>query len=82
MNYFEDYIAQNQESFSDTDGDDEESVDHEVDFSDDEWQWEERLRLINEFSNWTTGNDNLDKFIQQTQLETPYVLLYHIHKLH
>ncbi|CAG8680858.1 8053_t:CDS:2, partial [Scutellospora calospora] len=30
-----------------------------------------RLRLINEFSNWTSDDDGLDRFIQQTQLETP-----------
>jgi len=38
---------------------------------DDDWQWEERLRLTNEFDNWTTGNDSLDLLIQQTQLENP-----------
>nr|CAG8542531.1 10102_t:CDS:2 [Entrophospora candida] len=37
----------------------------------DDWQWDERLRLINEFDNWTSGNDKLDRFIQQTQLENP-----------
>ncbi|KAG9297853.1 hypothetical protein G9A89_006794 [Geosiphon pyriformis] len=36
-----------------------------------DWQWDERLRLIQQFSEWTSGNENLDKFIQQTQLETP-----------
>ncbi|CAG8750112.1 3189_t:CDS:1, partial [Racocetra fulgida] len=43
----------------------------DVEYTDDDWQWEERLRLINEFSNWTSGDDGLDRFIQQTQLETP-----------
>lgn len=51
------------------DHEDDKSVDG--DFADDDWQWEERLRLINEFGTWTSGNDTLDKFIQQTQLETP-----------
>ncbi|CAG8573919.1 11452_t:CDS:2 [Diversispora eburnea] len=70
-NYVEDYFNERQQSFSDSSDDDEGSVDFDIDYSDDDWQWEERLRLINEFSNWTSGNDNLDQFIQQTQLETP-----------
>ncbi|CAJ0633878.1 7890_t:CDS:2 [Entrophospora sp. SA101] len=48
----------------------------------DDWQWDERLRLINEFDNWTSGNDKLDRFIQQTQLENPNIAigLMNIHK--
>ncbi|CAB4410641.1 unnamed protein product [Rhizophagus irregularis] len=49
----------------------DEDISVDVDLTDDDWQWEERLRLINEFENWTSENEVLDKFIQQTQLETP-----------
>lgn len=71
----EDYFSSSQFKFLD-DQEDEAINDDDIDLTDDDWQWEERLRLINEFGNWTSGNDVLDKFIQQTQLETPYVQTY------
>ncbi|CAG8520975.1 3607_t:CDS:2 [Paraglomus brasilianum] len=37
----------------------------------DDWKWEEGMRLINEFGNWTTGNTSLDSYIQETQLMNP-----------
>jgi len=37
----------------------------------DDWKWEEGMRLINEFGNWTTGNSSLDNYIQETQLMNP-----------
>jgi hypothetical protein len=70
----EDFFGSSQPKFFDDQEDEDISVD--VDLTDDDWQWEERLRLINEFENWTSGNDVLDKFIQQTQLETPYVQIF------
>lgn len=70
----EDFLVSSQLKFFDDQEDEDISVD--VDLTDDDWQWEERLRLINEFENWTSENDVLDKFIQQTQLETPYVQIY------
>ncbi|CAJ0837887.1 7285_t:CDS:2 [Entrophospora sp. SA101] len=47
------------------------SIDFNDQFENDDWKWEEGLRLIEEFGNWTSGNDKLDNFIQQTQLENP-----------
>ncbi|CAB5382163.1 unnamed protein product [Rhizophagus irregularis] len=65
----EDFFVSSQPKSFDDQEDEDISVD--VDLTDDDWQWEERLRLINEFENWTSENEVLDKFIQQTQLETP-----------
>ena len=65
----EDYFGSSQPKFFDDQEDEVVNVDN--DLTDDDWQWEERLRLINDFGNWTSENDVLDKFIQQTQLETP-----------
>nr|CAG8494035.1 10583_t:CDS:2 [Entrophospora candida] len=47
------------------------SIDFNDQIENDDWKWEEGLRLIEEFGNWTSGNDKLDNFIQQTQLENP-----------
>ncbi|CAG8522476.1 19152_t:CDS:2 [Dentiscutata erythropus] len=65
----DDFLNLHQSSYLDNQDDD--FYDENVEYTDDDWQWEERLRLINEFSNWTSGDDGLDRFIQQTQLETP-----------
>ena len=73
-------MTASEDSFSPSqilDDQEDEVTSADVDLNDDDWEWEERLRLINEFGNWTSGNDALDKFIQQTQLETPYVQIYH-----
>ncbi|CAG8622036.1 44351_t:CDS:2 [Gigaspora margarita] len=68
----DDFLIQQQSSYLGNQDDDfyDENIEN-VEYTDDDWQWEERLRLINEFSNWTSGDDGLDRFIQQTQLETP-----------
>ncbi|CAG8588282.1 14523_t:CDS:2, partial [Acaulospora colombiana] len=73
MAHDEDFLAQRTQSLLllDSTDDDLSTLDAELSNDNDDWQWEERLRLINDFSNWTSGNSGLDQFIQQTQLENP-----------
>ncbi|CAG8672352.1 17772_t:CDS:2 [Cetraspora pellucida] len=69
----DDFLSQHHSSYLENQDDDFYTED--VEYTDDDWQWEERLRLINEFSNWTSGDDGLDRFLQQTQLETPQAFI-------